>query len=381
MYRSTFLVAGLAATGILSAIACSSSTTEPPATTEPTGLPPEAGPQKAPPADAPTRVYAINKLFLGSTDRNGKTNKSSAWKEYGFNLDGKVSTEASKDLCKPHAGGLPKTIYPDGNNGIDNSFGKNVLQLILAAASDAEISVNDSILEGSFTIMLHVDKFGPESSYNPLVAKLYAGGDLGATPKFDGTDEWPVLPELLDNKDDITSSKIKFSESYLIDDMWVSGTKAPINLSLTVSGFTLNLTIGSALMAMKFDREHNTATEGTIAGVLETAVLAEELKKVVGAFDESFCGENPTVEGILNQIRQASDIMKDGSQDPTKECDGISIGLGFNMAEVKLGAIAEPGKEEDPCAGGTGGAGGDGAGGAGGGGTGGAGGSGGAGGA
>ena len=61
--------------------------------------------------------------------------------------------------------------------------------------------------------------------------------------------------------------------------------------------------------------------------------------------------------------------------DPAVECDGISIGLGFDAAKVQLGVIAPKAEPaEDPCAG-TGGAGGSGPG-AGGGATGGAGGAG-----
>jgi hypothetical protein len=313
-------------------------------------------------------VYAINKLFLGGTNRDGTSNKAGGWKQYGFNLDGKVSTEKSTDLCKPRSGGVPKNIYPDGNNGIDNSFGKNVLPLILAAASDAEPSINESIAEGSFTIMLHIDHLGPDANYNPLVTKLYGGAGLDTAPKFDGTDMWPVIPELLDKPDDITSSKVTFPTSYLVGNTWVSGSKAPINLALGVGGFTVNLTIGSAILAMKLSEDHKTATEGTIAGILETDVLTTELKKVVAAFDDTFCDDNATVDSILNQIRQASDIMKDGSQDPSKECDGISIGLGFTMAQVQLGGIGEPAEQTNPCeegAGGAGGAGGSGQGGSG----------------
>jgi len=366
MHRSQFVVAGLAATGILCAVACSSSTDPPVTSSEIGGLPPKAGADKPPVASDPSVVYAINKLYLGGTNRDGKSNKASGWKQYGFNLDGKVSTEASKDICKPRAGAVPKNVYPDGNEGIDNSFGKNVLPLVLAAASDAETSINDSIVEGSFTIMLDIDHLGADTEYNPLVAKLYGGASLDAPPKFDGTDEWPVIPELLKDPADITSSKVQFTTSYLIDNTWVSGSKAPINLSLAVSGFTLNLTIGSAILAMKLSPDHKSATEGTIAGILETDVLTTELKKVVAAFDDSFCDDNATVDSILNQIRQASDIMKDGSQDPTKECDGISIGLGFDMKQVKLGPVGKPAEQTDPCSGtGGGGAGGNGAGGGG----------------
>jgi hypothetical protein len=57
--------------------------------------------------------------------------------------------------------------------------------------------------------------------------------------------------------------------------------------------------------------------------------------------------------------------LKDGTQSASKECDGISIGLGFDTAAVKLGPVAkESAPPPDPCneggAGGTGGTGGSG---------------------
>src|SRR5262245_50566063 len=69
-------------------------------------------------------VLAASALRVGE-GMNGE------WKKFGFNIDGKVSTGTSMDVCKPNAGGNGNTAYPDGDNGIDNSFGKNVLPTIL----------------------------------------------------------------------------------------------------------------------------------------------------------------------------------------------------------------------------------------------------------
>jgi hypothetical protein len=41
-------------------------------------------------------------------------------------------------------------------------------------------------------------------------------------------------------------------------------------------------------------------------------------------------------------IGQASDILQDGTQDPTKTCDGITIGLGFEADAVLLGPAVPP---------------------------------------
>jgi len=348
MLRSHFAVAGCLSAALFSLTGCGSDATPAETTPDQTGLvPPEPPPEK--PGDGPGAVFAVDKLFLGETNRDGTPNKSNGWRQYGYNLDGKVSTTASKDLCKPNSSAAPATIYPDGDQGIDNSFGKNILAIILGLEPAPSTSVNESIGEGSFTVMMSLEGLGADPSYNPLTTRLYAGADLGAAPAWDGTDMWPVRPELLNDPTDITSSKVVFPQSYLVDNTWVSGTKGTVNLNLSVSGFALNLTIASAILSMELDADHKGAVNGTIAGVLETEVLIEELQKVVGGFQPSLC-EGSTIEGILNQIRQASDILKDGSQDPSRTCDGISVGLGFSAKQVQLGTVAPASDPApDPC--------------------------------
>jgi hypothetical protein len=326
---------------------------------DPGNVPPDAGPMKA--GDGSGAVLAIHKLYLGDTDRAGKTS-STAWKGFGYNLDGKISTKDSTDLCKPQQGAKPSAIYEDGDGGNDNSFGKNILPIITSLASDAGTQVNDSINKGSFTIILNIEEVGTGDSYNPLTTKLYAGSKLvddagmEIAPKWDGTDAWPVVPELLNNGD-INNPKVQFASSYVVKDpktskrTWVSGSKGDITLNLSVGGFTLGLTVGSALVSTELGDDNKHGTNGTIAGVLDTEQLISELGKVAGSFDPTLCPGSSTFESIAQQIRQASDIMADGSQDPSKTCDGISIGLGFDLDAITLGKVADPSMPAmDPCA-------------------------------
>jgi hypothetical protein len=52
------------------------------------------------------------------------------------------------------------------------------------------------------------------------------------------------------------------------------------------------------------------------------------------------------------QIAQASDILQDGTQDPTLPCDGISIGLGFDAVLDQLGPMVAPKPPPpNPCGG------------------------------
>ncbi len=362
MLRSRLFLALTSGTIALALSGCGGDTESTPTdSTDQTGAqPPVAGPADKP-GDGAGAVLAVSKLFLGDTNRDGSANKSGGWKAYGFNLDRKISTKESTDLCKPAGGGAPSAIYPDGDNGIDNSFGKNILPIILGLAPDATSQINDSIAQGSFTIMMNIEKLGAGTEYNPLTTKLYAGGDLGMAPSWNGSDMWPVRPELLqcckspadcacDQPGDIDNSRVAFTTSYVVDNTWVSGSAAPLTLSLSVAGFALNLTIGSAIIAMKMDGSHASASEGTIAGIINTEDFIEELRKVAGNFDPGLC-EGSTFDGLANQLRAASDIMADGSQDASATCSGISIGLGFNASAVQLGAILPPSEPgSDPCA-------------------------------
>ncbi|WP_438030395.1 hypothetical protein [Sorangium sp. So ce233] len=323
------------------------------------GQPPPPGP--AQPGDGEGVAFGIDRLFLGDTDRDGKKTAGS-WKQYGFNLDGKVSSTVSQDLCKPVDGAPPSDVYPDGVNGIDNSFGSKLVSLISNFLTDPSTRVTDAIANGDFTVIFKLDGLGDQPSYNPLTAKLYGGATLDAAPVWDGSDKWPVVPELLEDAQDIESAKVVFPASYVVDNTWVSGPESQVSfkLNLTFSGTTIGLTIRNVRIAMDLAPDHKSVVKGTIAGVLETAVLAEELRSVIGAVQPGVC-EGSGIETILDQVRRASDIMKDGSQDPSQECDAISIGIGFTAKQVQLGEIAPPATTTGvPCGeAGEGGGGGD----------------------
>lgn len=373
MLRSYLVVAGMAATalGLAASVNCgggsentggsggggtggnatTTSSSSSSSSSSGTSLQPPPPPAMKAPDGTGSVTFAVSKLYLGDTKPDGTPDLTNGWKNFGYDLDNKISTATSTDLCKPRDNNAPKNVYPDGNGGIDNSFGKNILPIILGLASDASAKINESISEGSFTLMLDMEKLGTGADYNPMVTQLYAGANLMAAPKFDGTDQWPVVPELLNDKTDITKgSKVSFPMSYVTGNTWVSGSKGNVTLSLSISGFSLALTISNAVITGNVSSDHKKITGGIIAGILNTDQLITELKKVAGAFDPSLCS-GATIDSIASQIAQASDILSDGSQDPTKSCDGISIGLGFDAALVKLGTIApEAMPQPDPCA-------------------------------
>jgi hypothetical protein len=311
-----------------------STTTSSSSSSSGSGAEPPAMNPKAPMPDGTTPVtFAIKSLYLGETDPDGGADKTNGWKQYGFDLDGQNDTATTANHCKPSSG-APTTNFINGNNGIDNSFGANILNIIMGILPAPSSKINDSINQGKFTIMLQMENLGAGTSYQGLTTQLFGGEGLPTPPKWDGSDNWPVTPELL--KDGMTiagGSLVQFPMSYVTNNTWVSGSKGNVTLALSVGGLTLNLTIANAQIAMQMDAAHKTATNGIIGGVLNTEALTTQLQIVAGTFDPSLCS-GPTVEEILTEIKQASDIGSDGTQDPTKTCDGISIGIGFDASIV-----------------------------------------------
>jgi hypothetical protein len=326
------------------------------------------GPPAKPSAGATTVTtehnFALYSLLLGDTDRSGVTNRQ-AWMNFGYNLDGKASTKDSTDTCTL-AAGASKTAQLDGNNGIDNSFGENILPIIQSTAgSDASKKINDSIQQGHFTVMIDtvgLDDSSTTQTATGLSAKLYAGANFdaitantGKQPTFTPVDDWPVRPELLSSPGDVTSSKVKFGDSYVVNGTFVSQAYAPgtsssdITLSLTFSGVALDLTVHAAVIT--FDHAAGAANNGTIAGVIKTDELISGLKTVAGRISTSLCSGS-AFDSIAAEIKQASDIMHDGTNAAGTACDGISIGLGFIGKEIgkpkDIASITSP--SPDPCA-------------------------------
>lgn len=277
-------------------------------------------------------TLALTKIDLGPGN-NGQ------WKKIGLNIDGLVSTAASTDVCQPNAGGSKSTAYPDGDNGIDNSFGKNLLPLILALDPTWHEDVNSLLTMGNFNAMLKMYCLPPKGDAK-ITTKLFGGTSLGSVPVFDGTDKWPVAPELLLDPKDPESSSITFADSTVTGDKYDSGKGQTVILTLPLSfnnmSTNIKLTLHAAQVIMNLSADRKSATGGVIGGVLNTEEFLDQVKKIGWVY--SLCGM-AEFDNAIKIARQASDIMTDGTQDPKKTCDGISIGIAFEMKEVQIGDV------------------------------------------
>jgi hypothetical protein len=292
-------------------------------------------------------VLAISQLAFGDGN-NGQ------WKSLGFNIDGQTWVQGDANHCQPNSGANPATVFPNGNGGIDNSFGHNLLPILVSLDPNLVTDANSDLSSGVFTTMLKMLCLPPTGDVSGMTTKLFGGTNLGATPKWDGTDVWPVDPGLLTNPADPSSSSIVFPDSSVTGTTFDTGKNQTfvLRIPLHVNGqiVWMKLTLYAAEATATLSADRRSATLGVLGGVVNTEDLVAEIEKVSYAL--GFCSSSvyPT---LLQTVRQASDIMADGTQDPTKTCNGISVGLGFQMQEVQLGNVGPAFPDEPSCASGA----------------------------
>lgn len=341
----------LGAVAATSLPACSSSETTPSTATVKKAPARPAAPATT---ETSTRTFAVKQLFLGDAPRTGAPT-STAWKKFGYDLDGKTSTQASTDVCKPPAGG-ENVAREDGDQGIDNSFGRNLMQTIIGLSPSAATDVQTQLVNGSFTLLLSVTGLSddPKQTATGLKGFMNAGGIFdpsGQTkPNFgDKALDWPVQGDLLADAKDPKSSRVKFSDAYIAGGTWVSGSDSVISLTLNVGGRALGLNITKAQVTFEHSAP-NVASGGVIAGILNTNELIAALAPSLARLDPKLCSADKA-SAITDTIRGYSDILTDGTQDPSKDCNGISIGLGFEAVEVANPTKVAPTEPAppDPC--------------------------------
>jgi hypothetical protein len=346
LYKSLSLLAlGVGAVGLVASQGCSSSSSDAGTTPAAAGKTPPAPPTAPATTDTSKRVFAVNELFLGETNRAGAPTKD-AWKDYGYNIDGLTTTKTDTNVCT-RQGGADPAKQEDGNGGIDNAFGRTVLGFILGLVPTPSKTINDSIQSGSFTVLLEVQGLtdDPKQSNTGLSGRLLVGGaysdDPMKKPTFAPDDNWPYRADPI----------IPINGAYINNGTFVNGAGgATVELALFIQGVQLSLTINRA--AITFDHTApNDITNGTISGVINTEALVSGIEKVAGRISTQLCGGS-TLDTIKMTIRQASDILSDGTNHAGVNCDAISIGIGFTGK--KIGDLTKTAVDKapppDPCA-------------------------------
>jgi hypothetical protein len=192
------------------------------------------------------------------------------------------------------------------------------------------------------------------SNSNPVADAGDNNGNDGSST-FDASVAIDAPGFLVDPTDVTKGAKTVYSSSYLTNNTWVSGPLGPTDFTATFAissiggDYTIPITVGR--IAMELSADHKTAKNGNFSGVIDLAAFEAVVKLAITQNDQVFCSST-AIDPIIAKIESAADILVDGSQDPNKPCDGISIGLGIEAVLSEIGTVApaQP-PPVDPCAG------------------------------
>ncbi len=298
-----------------------------------TGPLPGAVPPAKPTTEVPggaTKWFAIKRLHLGPIDRNTGKHDPLAWRQYGFNLDARTTSKddskAGTNTCTRRAGS-GFYVLTDGTLGRDNNFGQHFMSVVNSLKYDAEESVNQRIAEGKMTLLLRLDNVGPADNAK-VPGALYLAGNLGGFPKYDGSDKWPIDTASLD----AAEPRAKFPGGYMAGGVWVSGAlgAAAMPIPLFSLGSAVIVPMESAVVS--FDVSSGGA--GTIAGAADPVALGKAFTPPLEQW--GICPGNTTYDQVISTATSSPDLVAGAPslQDTTKECNAISIGLGFAATPV-----------------------------------------------
>lgn len=316
-------------------------------------------------------VYAVSNVYI-DRDRARQPDPN-AWKQYGFDLDGQTSDPSSANHCQLVAGADPSKVKQDGQDGIDNSFGANLAPLIATFSKTWVDDWNSAIVDGGPTIVLRLPSlalpdvdggtspFGPDGgppdagplsdAGSPAAQPLlgYTSAKLCEKPDWLGPHLLPIDGASVDGGE-LAQAKFQAPSGTLTGDYFYSGTIPEALVIIPVRQAALHLHLRNARVSMFLSADRRIATFGHLGGVASTDELVNEVTTSKGYIYSGVCALPILFDNIVQQIRQASDILDDGTQDPGKTCNGISMGIGFDAAIVEIGEVVSvPAAAGDGC--------------------------------
>ena len=332
--------------------------------------------------ELPPIYMGLQQLRLGTTTLAGEATMD-AWTKFGLDMDGLCTNSST---CPDTTNIACQSLSPqqpfDGEGCRDNTFAR--LQPIAAQVPEIggtfgldEESFNCGLWSGAYNVITKLAGYNGKANDDAVEVSLYASPGLETPPGWscpfpgfrDAYPRWRVSSPWLISADDLVEpistpgqlpdSKIKGTgyvrNGYLVvflPDNAVTrlpGDRAPF------PGFTLvtqkGLFIGRLLQLQ----------DGTWAiedGLQVGRILKNDL---VGAFRKiGFCEQfQPFYDSMQTYVDENADLLASGMNDPTVPCDAMSLGLGFESAQLTPGSAFQLAPEVDcpPPPGSDGGAG------------------------
>jgi hypothetical protein len=312
--------------------------------------------------DLPPLAFAITRMRLGATDKQGQPNKD-AWQDIGFDLDGMCTGSPTCDptltqnSCKPASIATPY----DGDYCRDNTFGR--LQVMAQDIKEiggkyglSEDAFNCALCTGAYNFIFRISGYNGEANDDSVRVDLYPSPglenpypwdcsqpDWTAHPCFRSDDAFTIEDDSMPNPapgPDLAEAKLYDPSAFVRDGyivaqlpesalFWFPGTNA-----LAVA---FPITIKRGLVAGKIGKAQDGTwqiTDGTIAGASTAQDIIHGFRLI------GFCDADPNYQTMVSFLTSNLDILSTGQNSPDTPCDALSLGIEFEAKQATVGKLA-----------------------------------------
>ncbi|MGZ3450383.1 MAG: hypothetical protein ACXVEF_12355 [Polyangiales bacterium] len=292
-------------------------------------------------------TFVVSLFRIGITTRTGEVSDT-AWKAYGFDLDGICTTAddsaTSKNTCKRAEMSKPATLA-DGDGCIDNNFGSQLVPLIKGLDPMSETKIVDGIKKGGLTLVLRIDDLAAAGADGAAPGAWFAAKSATGTAKLDGTDTWDVDASSVASGD-LGQPIAKVLGSVAIVDgkrIWRSNADSLALPAVFIAGATGTVPITGARVEIDLD-----AKVGTIGGYSAVTDVQTVVSGVLAT--RMICPDNPLHNTVMNTIASSADMPALLPHDPAQTCTSMSLGLGIELVDATIGKVLPPADPKpSPC--------------------------------
>lgn len=290
---------------------------------------------------APSRELWLGVKHFHFAHSNDSLKTPNAWQDWGWDIDGLCTGATASDqsgTCRKNAKISPDQVR-DGNGCRDNNFGSQIVSQLNIYKNTFENDTNNGLLEGAPTWIFVLEDLGTGADDPYVPGKLYltTAYPPKTRPAWDGTDARQILPRSADGA--IDKPKVSFPNGYLRNNVWVSGEPLPFEIALPIGekGELMPMPVKAGLIGFALNATHTTVIDGTgqVAGAIALTDLEAFLKPFL-VTQTPFCPGTGGYDNLLSTINTYADVVVSAPklQDPGKDCDGVSFGIGINLAPV-----------------------------------------------
>ena len=275
----------------------------------------------APPAPRrrPTRrrsTFAVNQLFLGETDRSGRRPRTPG-------RTTATTSTASSRRRRRHG-----RLHASGRRGLREAGRRQQRHRQRVRSHGPRLHprprrrprrrrINDTIQGGSFTILLEVKGLtdDPKQTNTGLSGRLLVGGDVRRRQEAD------VHARRTTGRTAPRPDRPDLEGAYINNGTFVNGARRRDRRARALHpGRRSSRSRSTAPSSRSITRRRTTSRTARSPASLDTEELVTGIEKVAGRISTQLCGGS-TLDDIEQTIRQASDILADGTNKAGVPCD------------------------------------------------------------